>query len=157
MFLMLSIDFQKNRHKIPIQFMLCTLFLGGLYKVLQSTFNQNKALFQVIESPKSFQPQNKFTIVNCECSPPYCDLHCCRSQLIIRFIKNTSQQMWINFCKVRRGFNVFKLTILILKAACQRLTFLISIIWNIFSPVKYMNSQKILKILKRNYVRRQKS
>ena len=30
-FVMLSIDFQKNHHKIPILSMLCTLFLGGLY------------------------------------------------------------------------------------------------------------------------------
>ena len=31
-FVMLSNDFQKNHHKIPILSMLCTLFLEGLYK-----------------------------------------------------------------------------------------------------------------------------
>ena len=36
-FLMLSIDFQKNHHKIPILSMLCTLFLEGLYSQLEKT------------------------------------------------------------------------------------------------------------------------
>ena len=46
-FVMLSIDFQKNHHKIPILSMLCTLFLGGLY--IRIYYLQNASKNKVCE------------------------------------------------------------------------------------------------------------